>query len=111
MKLTGPARQGFVLAGKILLLFDLAPGFLKSADQRIDALQFWKGMPALAQKRKAVEESLGCPGHHVDIGFKLPRIVNEFRQTIVADVKAEIIRRDIFQIVRFVEDHGAVVGQ
>jgi len=33
LKLTGPARQGFVLAGEILLLFDLAPGFLKSADQ------------------------------------------------------------------------------
>src|SRR6516225_11496437 len=110
-KFSGTARQGFILAGKILLLFDLIAGFLKSADQRIDAVEAADRVPALAEQRESVEESLGSARDGVDIRFQLSCIVNEFGQAIVADVKSEIFGRDIFEIMRFVEDDRRVVRE
>ena len=68
-------------------------------------------MPAIAQQCESVEESFRRPRNEFDVGLHLRRIVNELRETIVADVKAEVIGRDILEIVRFIEDDRAVVRQ
>ena len=38
-------------------------------------------------------------------------VLHEFEEAEVADVKTEILRRDFFQFMRFIENDGAVVRQ
>src|SRR5260370_18265935 len=68
-------------------------------------------MPALAKKCEPIEESLGSSRDNINVGLELSGIVDEFGQTIVADVKSEVFRRNVFEIVRFFEDDGRVVRQ
>ena len=37
-------------------------------------------------------------------------VARQFLELIVADADAEILPRDVFDLVRLVEDHGAVIG-
>ena len=66
-------------------------------------------MPALSEQSKTIEEPLCSPRHNIDIGFKLARVVDELGEAVIADMKSEILGRDIFEVVGFIEDDGAVV--
>src|SRR2546425_626376 len=110
-KLAGAPRQCLVLAGKIFHLFDRMAGFLERSNQRIDAVQTGDGLPTLAKQRETAEESFRGPRDNINIGLQLSCIVDEFRQPIVADVKAKVFGRNILELVRFVEDYSAVIRQ
>src|SRR5712691_5433635 len=68
-------------------------------------------MPALPKQREAVEESFRGPRDNIDVGLQLSCIVDEFRQTIVADVKAKVICRYILEVMCFVKYDRTVVRQ
>ena len=65
-----------------------------------------------------VDSSVQVPSEYVkngeivlNVGFEALRIVNELRKPEVADVESKILGRDVFQIVRFVEDDCRIVRQ
>ena len=82
---------------------------MKSTDERVDPIETPDRMPALSEQSKTIEEPLCSPRHNIDIGFKLARVVEELGEAVIADMKSEILGRDIFEVVGFIEDDGAVV--
>ena len=84
-------------------------GFLKSSDERVDSIEPANRMPALAKQGKAVEEFLGSLRYNLDVGFELSRIVDELGEAVITDMKPEILGRDVFKVVGFIENHSTVV--
>jgi len=86
-------------------------GVLKRADKRVDAREFGHGVAAIAEQCEAVKEAFRSSRDKLHVQFELVCIVNEFGKPIVADVKSKILGGDIFQVVGFIENDGAVVRQ
>src|SRR2546427_5077928 len=68
-------------------------------------------MASLSKHREAVEESLGGARDDIDVGFQLSSIVYKLCKAIVADVKSEVIRCYVLELMRFIKYDGAVVRQ
>src|SRR5215831_20451964 len=68
-------------------------------------------MATVTEKSESIEKTVRGALNQLDVSFEFSRVMNEFRQAVVADVESEVIGSDVLQFVSLIEDHRAVVGQ